>query len=94
MRSRFRSGVRCGIRRRGTNPIRAAAAQVKASCATPVIGTVQASVRPMSQPAMAASHMAAMNTRFIRTGTNPASAKRPWAFSTPASMAKSEMKKI
>ena len=39
MSSRFRSGVICGIRNRGTKPIRAAAAQVNANCATPVIGT-------------------------------------------------------
>jgi len=81
--SRFMSGVSRGRPGTSRNPTRDAAHQVKASCAMPVSGTVQASVSPMSQPKRSASNMAAMNIRFIRTGTNDASVNRPKALSTP-----------
>ena len=60
----------------------------------PVTGTVQARVRPMSQPARAAISMAAMNIRFISTGTKLASVNRPKALSTPDSIATSEMNRM
>ena len=74
--------------------MRRAATQVKASCATPVRGTVQARVNPMSQSIQSAPNMAAMNIRFIRTGTKDASENRPWVVNTPDRSATSEMNRM
>jgi hypothetical protein len=60
----------------------------------PVRGTVQASVRPIGQSRRAANSIAAMNMRFISTGTKEASVNRPPAFSTPDSSATSEMNRM
>ena len=75
-------------------PILRAATQVKASCATPVIGTVQDRVSPISHPAQTASPIAAIKTKFIKTGTKEASEKRPCVVKMPDSNATSEMKRM
>ena len=92
--NRFRSAVQWGKPKVKVYPAFRAACQVKANCATPVTGTVHDKVCPISQPNHRARNIAAMKTRFMRTGTNDASVKWPRVVRIPDSSATSEMNKM
>ena len=93
-RSRFMSGVSLGRAGTKRQPVRAASHQTSASCAIPVMGVAQASVRPRSQPNHCPSSIPAMNSRFSSTGAAAATPKRPFAFSTPEIIEASEISRM